>query len=75
MTNAGKSHKLELRKGAIVCPNCSRPIRGVRLLPGAAVRNETVMCQQCRTILLIHVQEASATYEIARAVISSTEGS
>lgn len=75
MTKTEKVYKLELRKGAIICPCCARPIRGVRLLPGAAVRNETVMCQQCRTILLIHVQEASATYQIARAVISSTEGS
>ena len=75
MTNSGKVYKLELRKGAIICPICSRPIRGVRLLPGAEVRNETVMCRQCRVILLIHVQEASATYQIARAVISSTESS
>lgn len=47
LTASGKLYKLEIKQEAIVCPACRQKIRGVRLLPGAVLRNVSVMCQRC----------------------------
>lgn len=57
-----KLYKLEIKNEAIICPTCGRKIRGVRLLPGAVLRNVSVMCQGCRTISIVNIDQASATY-------------
>ena len=74
LTNAQTGGILELRKQAIICPNCKRKVRGVRLLPGAVMRNASVMCQSCGMIAIVQIDEASATYSLARAARSSNRG-
>lgn len=66
MTNPAKTYKLTVKNDAIVCPACGSKIRGIRLLPGAALRNVSVMCQRCRKISIVNIDEASATYESPR---------
>ena len=74
LTNCANCYILELKKEAIICPNCKRKVRGVRLLPGAVMRDISVMCQGCGLIAVVNIDEASATYSIARAARSSTRG-
>lgn len=62
LTNCTKSYKLELKNQAIVCPCCGQKIRGVRLLQGTVVRDLSVMCQRCRTVSIVNIDQASATY-------------
>ena len=66
LTMRRKLYKLEIKNDAIVCPCCGRKIRGVRLLPGAVLRNVSVMCQGCRTISIVNIDQASATYSSPR---------
>lgn len=66
LTIHGKLYKLELRNEAIICPTCGRKIRGVRLLPGTVIRNMSVMCQGCKTVSIVNIDQASATYSSPR---------
>ena len=66
MTDGEKSYKLRIRDTAIICPVCGRKLRGVRLLPGAVLRDVSMMCQGCRAILTVNIDEASATYSPRR---------
>ena len=66
MTTGENSYKLRIKNTAIICPVCGRKLRGVRLLPGAALRNVSMMCQGCRTVLIVNIDEASATYSPRR---------
>lgn len=74
LTDTGKCFTLELRNQAIICPNCGRRVRGVRLPPGAVMQNVSVMCRECRWVGIVNINEASATYSIARAAKSSNRG-
>jgi len=62
LTESRKLYKLEIKQEAIVCPACRQKIRGVRLLPGAVLRNVSVMCQRCHTISVVNIDPASAAY-------------
>ena len=66
LTIQGKLYKLELKNEAIICPTCGRKIRGVRLLPGAVLRNVSVMCQGCKQISIVYIDQASAMYSSPR---------
>lgn len=61
-----KLYKLEIKNEAIICPTCGRKIRGVRLLPGTVIRNMSVMCQGCKQIVIVNIDQASATYSSPR---------
>ena len=63
MTNGPNVYKLCVKNTAIVCPACGRKIRGIRLLPGAQLRNVSVMCQPCRRVWIVNIDEACASYE------------
>ena len=66
LTIHGKLYKLELRNEAIICPTCGRKIRGVRLLPGTVIRDMSIMCQGCKTVSIVNIDQASATYSSPR---------
>jgi len=66
LTIRGKLYKLEIKNEAIICPTCGRKIRGVRLLPGTVIRNMSVMCQSCKTVSIVNIDQASATYSSPR---------
>jgi hypothetical protein len=66
LTIHGKLYKLEIKNEAIICPTCGRKIRGVRLLPGTVIRNMSVMCQGCKTVSIVNIDQASATYSSPR---------
>lgn len=66
LTNCKKTYKLTVKNNAIICPACGRKIRGIRLLPGAVLRDVSVMCQPCRRVWIVNIDEASATYESPR---------
>lgn len=66
LTIHGKLYKLEIKNEAIICPTCGRKIRGVRLLPGTVIRNMSVMCQGCKNVSIVNIDQASATYSSPR---------
>ena len=55
-------NRLVLKESAIVCPVCRRKIRGVRLLPGTVIKDMSIMCQGCRWIGVISIDQAGAAY-------------
>ena len=54
------------QKGAIVCPNCRRKIRRIRVKPGSALRDVSVQCSECRFEMQVNIDQASATYTSPR---------
>lgn len=58
-----KMGRLELKENAIVCPVCRRKIRGVRLLPGTVVKDLSIMCQGCRWIGVVIIDETGVCYK------------
>lgn len=66
LTIHGKLYKLEIKNEAIICPTCGRKIRGVRLLPGTVIRDMSIMCQGCKTVSIVNIDQASATYSSPR---------
>ena len=54
------------QKGAIVCPNCRRKIRRIRIKPGSELRGVSVQCSECRFEMQVNIDQASATYTSPR---------
>lgn len=57
---------LNIQNRAILCPNCRRKIRGVRIQPEGVMRNISVKCHDCGAEIIVNIDEASATYSCPR---------
>ena len=66
MTNGEKSFKLVVKGNAIICPVCRRKLRGVRLLPGTVIKDASLMCHDCRAVMIVNIDKASATFSPRR---------
>ena len=53
-------------KGALICPVCKRKIRGIRLQPGAEVRNTNVQCNWCKNQFDIEISAQASAYKSPR---------
>lgn len=57
---------LNMQNQAILCPNCRRKIRGVRVPPGGEMHGISVQCHDCRAKIIVNIDQASATYTSPR---------
>lgn len=57
---------LSMQNQAILCPNCRRKIRGVRIPPGGEMHGISVQCHACRAEIIVNIDQASATYTSPR---------
>jgi hypothetical protein len=53
---------LRVEKQAIICPQCSARIRGLRVPPGGALRGVDLMCSRCGMTMIVNIDETSATF-------------
>ena len=45
--NASCDTMVTIKEGAVVCPQCRRKIRGLRLYPESTARRINLQCQSC----------------------------
>lgn len=57
---------LNMQNQAIICPNCRRKIRGVRVQQGGMMRNVSIKCRDCGAEIIVDIDQASATYTSPR---------
>ena len=57
---------LNIQNGAILCPNCRRKIRGIRIQPGGEMRGISVKCHACGAEIIVNIDKASAMYASPR---------
>lgn len=57
---------LNMQNQAILCPNCRRKIRGVRVPLGGEMHGISVQCHACRAEIIVNIDLASATYTSPR---------
>lgn len=57
---------LNMQNQAIICPNCRRKIRGVRVQQGGMMRDISIKCRDCGAEIIVDIDQASATYRSPR---------
>ena len=57
---------LSMQNQAIICPNCRRKIRGVRVQQGGMMRKVSIKCRDCGAEIIVDIDQASATYTSPR---------
>ena len=45
--NANRDTMVTIKEGAVICPQCRRKIRGLRLYPDSSAKKLNLQCQAC----------------------------
>lgn len=48
--------------GNLICPNCGRPIQGLRVREDTVIDFALLYCRRCKTELLIHIAPGQRFY-------------